>query len=279
MSKSIIVLLLIFLLSYSYALPNYLEQIAEQINILAEQLGTAVVTPPTIVSNNDFINLDAIADYADNINEENLCLSLGVFSESDEWIIDEAGTRLEYVGEGYRDVKFFIVCDEGRKILRTLKEHPHAGINMEYVSHCTQFNTDSSEPMCAIILSESIVPSAKEEIATPYIVFFIFMLILIWPMLLLFKSKNYYLKAIYLLKVIVFLIVSILFSNFLTEVSLIFNLVLLFFFFFESNLTIASILLGFLDNEEKHIKLANFAVLSLELLLLLFVLLLIAPIF
>jgi len=219
----------------------------------------------------DFASASAIASYTSEIKAGNICLSLGRFSSDPDWFIDAGGKEIKFLGEDNRQISFLVVCDRGDRIVSTIENHPSTGMSSAYVAQCSQFSTNLEEVKCAVILN-SVTSVSKEELPLAYIILISFAILLAWLMVLVLTTGNSQLKLIYLAKLVVFAIVLSMFTFFGSRESLAFNLVLLFFFFIQTNLSLAPFLLGIIDGEKKHIKLANFAILGIEFTMVLFIL-------
>jgi hypothetical protein len=260
--KKFYAFLLLLLLFPAFAQASMIDSISSDFESLLSDFGKEGQT--IVITREKVIGSGALSNYPEKIEPEEVCMSLGVFKDSSEWQADSKGTRISYSGKDEIKVRFFIVCDKGNEILKTLKEHPSAGFDMSFVSHCSQFLTNSNSPRCAVILSEVKKAEPTQNFPPPYLALLVFVLIAVWPALLAFRSLNYYFKAIYLIKFIVFIFILLSFNFTNAEYTWLLSFVLLFFFFFELVLSIAPKLLGFLESESKNIRLAVFVVMVFE---------------
>ena len=237
------------------------------------QFGTKVSKNMTIYAT-DFLSASKIASYTGEINPDNICMSTGKFRNDPDWFVDVSGKMIRFVGEGSRDISFIVVCDRGDRILETIQQHPSTRMSLVYIDHCTQFFTDTEDVQCAVVLN-SVTNATTEALPLSYIVLIAFAVLLIWPMVIVITSESNLMKLIYLFKVVIFAVILALFNFFGSEESIIFNLALLFFFFLQTNLSLAPFLLGLIEGEKKHVRLCNFAILGIEFTAVVFILMLI----
>jgi hypothetical protein len=232
---------------------------------------SASVSKDTTIRAADFTSAAKIASFTGEVSPENICLSLGRFSDDPDWFIDMGGTTVRFVGEGRRDITFIVVCDLSERITSTIQENPSTRMSLKYVSHCRQFFEGGTQVQCAVILNSATAPP-QQSFPLPYIILIAFAVLLIWPMLLAITSDNGIMKLIYLMKLVIFAVTLFLFTLFGSRESTFFNLVLLSSFFLQANLSLSTFLLGILREEKKHVKLSNFAILGIELTIILFML-------
>ncbi len=222
----------------------------------------------------DSINASRIAE---QVEARNVCLSLGEFSSNPNWHTDLDGTKMTYTGDSDQDVGFFVLCEKANKLRQAAQFFPKSKIDEKFISHCPQLTIENENLACAVVLTKSVskVPGGFEA---GNIIFFVFSLLVVFPLLFLFRAENMHLRVFMLLKLVFLVAVFIIFFFLGILVPAVVNVILLFFFFVQANLSIASVILGLDERESSLQKLLLRLILGLEAIGLFIALLLLAPV-
>ena len=205
-----------------------------------------------------------------------MCISLGSFRQDPNWLIGERGSFIKYVGPFDQDVDFFVMCEASDKIKMASQFFPEDKINPGYLAHCSQFKSSNRDVGCAVVLTKS-VPLAQGGLSSAYLVFFIFGIVVVFPMLFVFRCENTQLRAFNLIKLVFLISVFVIFYLLDFLISAITVVLLLFFFFVQINLSIAPFILGLHSGENAFTNLILKLILALEVIGLAVALILIAP--
>ena len=278
--KTLCGILLAVLVLFHFILPsnaqNTSDQIFYEISGISGQLGASLTTGESVVSSEKFIDSAVIANYSDSVTPEQICLSLGRYEVESGWALRGGGKEIFYTGPENKSVKFFVLCDQGSKIRETIPLFPADKINLDYVRHCRQFNPENDKPVCAVVLTEA-KTILNPRLQPGFAVLFLMMLFAFVPMILVLRSNKIELKAIYALKLLLIISTIILVFIFSGLSTLLLAIMLLSVTFSQAILSLASMILGFTQNESRNIKRGVFAVLIFELVALFFVLIIVAP--
>ncbi|MFH1391833.1 MAG: hypothetical protein ABIH20_05970 [Candidatus Diapherotrites archaeon] len=229
-----------------------------------------------IITTEELASSNSIRAIASDITPSNVCLSLGKYSSSPEWFLGSEGKTIRYLKEFDQELEFFVFCEKGSKLKQAASFFPEEKINEFYISHCPQLASDNDEVACTVILANAI-PISGQDLSVSYQLFFLFGILVIFPLLFLFSSKNINVKLFNLIKTLFLLMIFVVFYLFSMLLSGITTVLLLFFFFVQINLSIAPLILGLYDDETSFLKLVIKLILLLETVGLIVALILIAP--
>jgi len=229
-----------------------------------------------VITSVEVADSPSVKSIAPMVRPENVCLSLGEYSSSQDWVLGSQGTSIKNLGESNQEIEFFVFCETASKLRQGAQFFPEEKINSSFISHCPQLTPDNGELACVVILANA-VPSAPNDFSVAYYLFFLFAIIVILPMLFLFGSKNVNMKLFNLIKIVFLILLFVVFYFIGIIFSSVTTVLLLFFFFVQINLSIAPLVLGLHVNESSMIKLISKAILVLETVGLIVSLILIAP--
>ena len=181
-----------------------------------------------------------------------ICLSLGDFRFNSNWSTQSNGTAIVYTGQYEQELDFFVLCETGGKLREAVQFFPSDQVKENYISHCPQLDNDNEELACVVILTKS-VPRSNGNFSPAHLLFFIFAIIVLFPLLYLVRAKNINLKLFNLVKTVFLLAVFVVFYLFGTILTTLIVIMLLFFFFVQINLSIAPLILGLhIDENDKR---------------------------
>ncbi|MCH7523862.1 MAG: hypothetical protein IIC74_02345 [Bacteroidetes bacterium] len=219
---------------------------------------------------------DIIVSIAGNIGPDQICLSLGDFKFNSNWSIQSDGASIVYTGQNEQELDFFVLCETGGKLRETVQFFPLEEINENYIKHCPQLDSDNKELACVVVLTKS-VPRSNGNFSYANLLFFIFTIVVLFPLLYLLRVKNINLKLFNLIKTVFLLAVFVVFYLFGTILTTLVTVMLLFFFFVQINLSIAPMILGLYSQETHRLKFVVKIVLVAEVLGLIASLIFITP--
>ena len=95
-----------------------------------------------------------VVDNDVGIDEKQLCLSLGDFSQDTEaWSSNSDGSRIAYKGSVPKKVKLSLLCDVGESLKDTLDKYgEEGGVSSSWVDNCPCVTNTPKEICCVIAL-------------------------------------------------------------------------------------------------------------------------------
>lgn len=219
---------------------------------------------------------ELVSSIAGNIRPDQICLSLGDFKFNSKWVLQYDGSAIVYTGQHEQELDFFVLCETGRKLRETVQFFPGDQVKENYITHCPQLDSDNKELACVVVLTKS-VPRSNGDFSPAHLLFFIFAIIVLFPLLYLLRARNVNLKLFNLIKTVFLLAVFVVFYLFGTILTTLLVIMLLFFFFVQINLSIAPMILGLYSQETHKLKFVVKIVLVAEVLGLIASLIFITP--
>lgn len=275
MKKSFLIIFLLFLALPAFSQSSIADSLSSQSGDFFNRFNNQVQNKQ-IITAEQLSRDEIVISIAGNIRPDQICLSLGDLKFNSNWRTQSDGAVIVYTGQHEQELEFFVLCETGGKLREAVQFFPGDQIQENYIKHCPQLNKDNKELACVVVLTKS-VPRSNGTFSPAHILFFIFTIIVLFPLLYLLRVKNINLKLFNLIKTVFLLSVFVVFYLFGTILTTLVIVMLLFFFFVQINLSIAPIILGLSSQETDKIKLVIKIVLLAEVLGLIASLIFITP--
>ena len=276
MKKKILLLFFAALLIAAAYAQDDSSGIFDGISRAAGEFGGSFTTSERVARQADFIDTPLVENYSQDVLPEHICLSLGKYAGEKDWLISESGAEISYGGNEDLAVKFFILCDESGKIRDTIPFFPQDKINLDYVSHCRQFDSGNDAPACAVVLTDAETIS-RAGMQPGFLAILALSILELVPLALVLRSERFELKGVYALKLFALIVIILGVSMFYSIPTLVLSLAVLLAFFMQAVCSIAAMIFRLASHESRLVKLSLAAVFLLELVALIAALLVIEP--